>query len=72
MRINVKIKPHSYKESVEKIDDVNFNVAVREPPERGKANAAIEKALANYFKIAKSRVHVVSGHSSRNKMLEIL
>lgn len=72
MRINVKAKPHSHEEKVEKIDDGNFIVCVKEPPVDGKANTTIEKALANYFDIAKSRVHIVSGHSSKQKIVEIL
>lgn len=72
MRINVKAKPGAHEERVVKVDEKNFIVAVREAPERGKANAAVEEALANYFKIAKSRVHVVSGHSSRQKIVEVL
>lgn len=72
MRINVKAKPHAHEEKVEKIDDNNFVVSVKEPPDKGKANAAIESALADYFEISKSRVRVVSGHSSRQKIVEIL
>lgn len=72
MRINVKAKPHAHEEKVLKIDQDTFVVAVKEPPVDGKANAAIEKALANYFNIVKSRVHVVSGHSVKQKIVEIL
>ncbi len=72
MRINVKAKPHSHEEKVEKIDEGHFLVAVKELPEDGKANAAIEKALAGYLGIAKSRVHIVSGHSSKQKIVEII
>lgn len=72
MRINVKAKPGAHEEKVTKVDDGNFIVSVREAPEKGKANAAIEEALADYFNISKSRVHVVSGHSSRQKIVEVL
>lgn len=72
MRINIKAKPQAHEEKVEKIDESNFIVCVKEPPDKGKANAAIEKVLANYFDIAKSRVHIISGHSSREKIVEIL
>lgn len=71
MRIKVKAKPQAHEEKVLKIDQDIFVVAVKEPPVYGKANAAIEKALANYFDVSKSRVHVVSGHSSKQKIVEI-
>ena len=72
MKINVKAKPGSREEKVEKIDENNFVVSVKEPPEKGKANEAIRNALAVYFKTASARVKIVSGYSSRNKIIEIL
>ena len=51
--INVKAKPNSREEKVEKIDENNFIVSVKEPPEKGKANEAIRNALAVYFKTAR-------------------
>lgn len=72
MKISVKAKPSSKEERVEKIDDNNFIVSVREPPERGKANEAIRNALAVYFKVASARIKIISGYSSRNKILEII
>ena len=72
MKITVKAKPNAREEKVEKIDDQNFVVSVTEPPEKGKANDAIRNALAVYFKIESSRVKIVSGYSSRNKIIEIL
>jgi len=72
MKINVKAKPSAREEKVEKIDDNNFIVSVKEPPEKGKANEAIRNALAVYFKTASARVKIVSGYSSRNKIIEIL
>lgn len=72
MRINVKAKPNSREEKIEKVDENNFVVSVKEPPEKGKANEAIRNALAVYFKTASARVKIISGYSSRNKIVEIL
>ena len=72
MRINIKAKPNAREEKVEKIDDLNYTVSVKELPVKGKANEAIRNALAVYFKTSSSRVKIVSGYSSRNKVVEIL
>lgn len=72
MKINVKAKPSAREEKVEKIDETNFIVSVTEPPEKGRANDAIRNALAVYFKTGSSRVKIVSGYSSRSKVIEIL
>lgn len=72
MKIFVKAKPSAREEKVEKVDDTNFVVSVREPPVEGQANAAIIHALARYFSIAPSRVAIISGHTSRGKVIEII
>ena len=72
MRINVKARPNSREEKVEKISNTEFVVSVKEPPVQGKANRAIINALAVYFGIASARIKIVSGYTSRNKVVEIL
>lgn len=72
MKIFVKAKPAAREEKVEKIDENNFVVSVKEPPVRGMANIAISRALAKYFGISTSQVNLVSGFSSKQKTFEIL
>ena len=72
MKIFIKAKPNSKKEFVEKISDTNFVVAVKEPPIKGKANQAIIKALADFIGIAPSRLKIISGAVSRQKIIEII
>ena len=69
MRINVKAKPDSNENKVEKIDDQNFVVSVKDPPVQGRANRAIVKVLSEYFHTP--NVRIVSGHMSRLKIVEI-
>ncbi len=62
----------SYEEKVEKIDETHFLVCVTEPPQNGLANKAIARAVANYFKVAQSRVVIKKGFTSINKIIEII
>ncbi len=71
MRIYVKVKTNSKKETIEKIDDSTFTVRVKEPPFEGKANRAIIKLIAEYFGVPQSRVSIIIGHTSGNKIIEI-
>lgn len=71
MKIFVKSKPGAREEKVEKVDDSHYTVAVKAPPEKGKANQAIAKALAAYFKVAFVDVILKSGATSRQKVFEI-
>ena len=50
---------------------VRLKARVRAVAEDNKANRAIEKLIAKQLKIAKSKVRVVSGETSRNKIIRI-
>ncbi len=71
MKIFVKAKPNSKKESVKKLSETNFEICVKEPPVRGLANAAIIKMLARHFGVPPSAVKIISGHTSRQKIVKI-
>jgi uncharacterized protein (TIGR00251 family) len=71
MKIFVKAKTRANMAKIEKISENSFVVAVSEPPEEGRANAAIVKSLAEYFHTAPSRVRIMAGHSNRQKIIEI-
>jgi hypothetical protein len=46
-------------------------VRVAAAPERGRANDALIALLADALAVGKERVRVVSGHSSRRKLVEV-
>ena len=71
MKIFVKAKTGQKQAGIEKLSENIFVVRVKELPEKGLANAAIIAALSKYFRIAKSRVSLISGHASRQKLFEI-
>ncbi len=54
----------------EKTDEC-YTVFVKELPEKGKANDAIAKLLAEYFNTSSSQVRLVSGASSKRKVYQI-
>jgi len=71
MKIFVKAKTGQRVEGIEKISDNTFIVRVKELPQQGLANEAIIKALAQYFGIGKFQIKILSGHTSRQKLLQI-
>jgi hypothetical protein len=71
MKIFVRAKPSAGEEYIEKIDDLHFVVAVKEPPVRGLANAAIVRALANYFGVPPQSIKIISGFASRQKVFSM-
>ena len=71
MRILISAKPKSKQEYVKKVGEASFKVAVKEVAEKGKANQAIIKALAEFFDVPISSVILVSGQASRKKVFEV-
>ena len=71
MKIFVQAKPNSHEHLVERIDDQHYVVSVKEPPVQGMANRAIVKVLSEYFNTTQMHVRIVSGFTSRQKVIEI-
>ncbi|MDP2873908.1 MAG: DUF167 domain-containing protein [bacterium] len=70
-KIVITVKTNSHQKAVEKIDDMHYQVAVKEPPVEGRANKAVIEAVADYFALPKSAIIISSGQKSKKKVLEI-
>lgn len=71
MKISVRVKPNSKIEKVEKAEGF-FLIFVKEPPQEDKANLAVINLLSAYFKVPKSRISILRGKKSRQKIVEIV
>lgn len=71
MKIAVKVRPNAKENRVEKIGDNNFSVRVKAKPVEGRATGAVIKALADYFGVSKSRVILLKGQTSKQKIFEV-
>jgi hypothetical protein len=76
MKISVHITPNAKKSEVlgEEMDlfgGKTLKVKVSAPPVEGKANKELIKILSEYLDIPKSKISIVSGDKSRNKIIEI-
>jgi len=70
LRIEVRVKPRSKREEIREVEKGKLEVRVKEPPEGGKANRRVIELVASYLKIPKSRLRIVRGHTSKEKVLE--
>lgn len=71
MLIKVKCHPSSKKELFEKKDENSFEIYIREKPERGEANKKVFEILAQYFNVKASKIRLIKGVKSPNKIFEI-
>lgn len=76
-RIRVRLQPKASKNEITgwKEDpatgDQVLQVRVTAPPVDGKANKALIQLLAKEFKTPKSKIHIVQGETSRDKVIEL-
>ena len=69
--INVLVSAGSSASKVRGVHGDALKIAVRAAPEKGKANSEAEEVLAAFFGIGPRSVTVVSGQTSRNKVVQI-
>lgn len=68
MYITIDVKPGQREEGIEKIAELHYQVQVKEPADKGKANRAVIKLLKKFFG---KQVYLVSGHTSSRKVFEV-
>ncbi|SFL25002.1 hypothetical protein SAMN04488036_107173 [Shimia haliotis] len=69
--ISVRVTPKASRNAVV-MKDGQIRVYVTVVPEGGKANAAVQKLLANTLGIAKSRLRLIRGDTARDKVFRVL
>lgn len=69
--IAVRVTPKASRNRIT-VQDGQIRVYVTTVPEAGKANAAVQKLLAKAMGVAKTRLELVRGHTSRDKLFRLL
>jgi len=72
MKITVKVKPNARENSLVETGVNTFAAKVSIPPEKGKANERVIELVSKHFKVPKSGISILKGHTSSVKLLEIL
>ena len=71
MKIKVKVKPNAKKNEVKKIEEGFYEIRVTVVPEKGKANKKVIELLSKELKVPKSRIKLIRGETSKEKIFEI-
>lgn len=69
--IKIKIIPGSSKDKIIGIYNDVLKIIIAAPPVEGKANKKCIAYLAKYFNVAKSKIEIISGQTSKNKLIKI-
>jgi len=71
--ITVRITPRaSRNEITEILEDGTIKIRLTAPPVEGQANSALIRFLADLLDIAPSKIEIIAGQSSRDKLITIL
>lgn len=70
MRLQVKVFPKSSREELVEKDGV-IKAYVKAAPDKGKANKALVALVAKKYRVKKTDVSIVTGQTSRNKVVEV-
>lgn len=70
--IRIKAFPGSKKSHVEEVSEKVLRVFVREEAQHNMANKAVIRAIATYYNMPEKKFHMISGHRSLNKLIEIM
>ncbi len=68
--VKVRVIPRAKSEGIVE-ENGTLVIRVRDPPERGKANKRVIELVARYFNVPKSKVEIVKGHTSREKVIKV-
>jgi uncharacterized protein (TIGR00251 family) len=69
--LTIRIQPRSSRNGIVMMEDGSLKIRLTAPPVDGAANEALIKFLAETLVVSKSQVQIVTGHSSREKIIRI-
>jgi len=70
-RVRLKVSPGAGRAAVIGRHGDAWKVRVTEPPERGRANEAVLRLLADTLALPRTALTLVSGHGAREKIVEL-
>lgn len=69
--LELRVSPKASRNAITGWHDERLKVSVTAAPDRGKANQAVERLLADQLKLPRGAVSVVQGLTQRNKRVRL-
>jgi len=69
--LEVKVQPRSSRASIDGVEGETVKIRLTAPPADGEANKQLIALLSKELKVPKSRIRIIRGETSRNKLVEI-
>ncbi|HEY62565.1 MAG TPA: YggU family protein [Anaerolineae bacterium] len=69
----IRLIPRASKNEIVKVmDDGTVRIRITAPPVEGKANRALIKYLSKILDVSQSKIEIVAGKKSKNKLISII
>ncbi|MCG6153966.1 DUF167 domain-containing protein [Leptospira bandrabouensis] len=72
MKLTVKVKPNNKQPGLEFISETDCIARLKSPPVDGKANEELVLLLSKHFHVPKKNITILSGLSSKSKLVSVL
>ena len=69
--LTIRIQPRASRNGIVMMEDGSLKIRLTAPPVDGAANEALIKYLSEVLGLSKSQVGIVTGHTSREKIVKI-
>ena len=69
--LKVRVQPKASRNQIDGFEDGTLRLRVTAQPVDGKANAGVIALMAKTLGVSKSRLEIVRGHGSRDKVISI-
>ena len=70
-RLTLRVMPGAGRSEIVGRHGTAWKVRIGAAPDRGRANEALVRLLSKQLRIARSEITIVSGHTSRDKVVEL-
>jgi uncharacterized protein YggU (UPF0235/DUF167 family) len=70
-RYAVKVIAGARTRSIDQLPDGSFRIKTTTAPEKGRANEDVVDILADHFRVPRSHVEIIAGHTSAKKIVKI-
>ena len=70
-RLHLRVSPGATRSRIVGKHGDGWKIHVTAPPEDGRANAAVVRLIADTVSVSRGAVSVVSGHGSKDKIVEL-
>ncbi len=71
MKLQIRVKPNSEKQKIESLGEGHYLVHLKSKPENNKANIELLNLMSKHLGVTALKIKIISGLTSREKILEI-